>query len=144
MFVSYLFYVFSKFLLQSKGVRSVELRGLLGRRVKLERGLALEVVHTVLLWSSNPRVRGGPYCLPNLPRILVSEMEALGEALESCRERDAERVAAVQRVAGTLGKDCALHKHLHGLCYSCGGRFPDCSCRISFSVYLPITSEAVC
>jgi hypothetical protein len=101
----------------------------LGRRVTLEKCLALEAAATALAWEDDEAVvRGGPWCLQRLDKTSRSEIKVLAAALRGVRGAG-EKVEAVQDVARQCRKDGALCRHLRQECFRCGLQLLLCRCR---------------
>ena len=106
-----------------KDLHKLKLSPLFERRVPEDTALALEAAFTAVYWQERPQdVRGGPYCLARLPAVLTSQLKLLSKSLEG-KTLLKERVTAVQSVAASLPKSCALNRHLRGECFKCGGKF---------------------
>ena len=112
-----------------ESLAGLKLTALHARRVPEQTALALEAAFAALAWSEDPAAaRGGPYCLSRLHGPLLDELYALGTALEG-QEQLYEKVAAVRKVARLFPRTGPLNRHLRGECYTCGGKFRQCSCR---------------
>ncbi len=101
----------------------------MGRRVGLDRGLALEAAFTAKAWRDNPtEVRGGPWCLGRLTQDDKNELQEVYDAVEGeSLLIDQER--AVREAAARLPRRGSLNRHLHQECFRCGRPLVKCSCR---------------
>lgn len=110
-------------------LKTLKLLPLLGRRVPWKTALAIEAARTAAAWAQQPDVvRGGPWCLKRLGRVLIGELQQVADAVRAARGPHAE-AASVFEVAKRMALNGALQRHLRGECYKCGLHIRSCACR---------------
>ena len=100
--------------------------------VDLEKGLAMEAALTAAAWSDCAEgiVRGGPWCLQNLPDPDVSEIGLCIDAFKKLKSKSLEiQSLAVVDVAQNLPRSSSLVRHLKCECFRCAKHLTRCTCR---------------
>ena len=111
------------------GLQSLELRPV-HQPVNLDQGLAMEAALTALTWSSCTvgHVRGGPWCLKDLPGSDEAEIKQCVSAMKGKKSLATQSSALVDLAAG-MSRSSSLVRHLKHECFKCGLHLSSCTCR---------------
>ena len=111
------------------GLQSLELRPV-HQPVNLDQGLAMEAALTALAWSSCTvgHVRGGPWCLKDLPGSDEAEIKQCVSAMKGKKSLATQSSALVDLAAG-MSRSSSLVRHLKHECFKCGLHLSSCTCR---------------